>query len=81
MSYKQKINQWKFESIIAQEIKSYLQRRINEIPNPLDFMDFDICFTYIKRKQTKKWRFKANKITYVLELIHTNTYGSFLMTT
>ena len=49
----------------------------DEILDPLDFADFDICINCIKEKQTNKRRFKANRTSDVLELIHTNICGLF----
>ena len=49
----------------------------DEILNPLDFIDFDICINCIKGKQTNKMRFEANRTSDVLELIHTDICGPF----
>ena len=59
------------------------QRRIerhvyDEILNPLDFTDFDICVSCIKGKQTNTRRFEGNMTSDVLELIHTDICGPFL---
>ncbi|KAJ4710364.1 Retrovirus-related Pol polyprotein from transposon TNT 1-94 [Melia azedarach] len=50
---------------------------LDEILDPLDFTDFDICVNCIKGKQTNKRRFEANRILDVLELIHTDICGPF----
>ena len=52
---------------------------LDEILDLLDLTDFDICINCIKGKQNNKRRFEANKTSNVLELIHTNIYGSFPM--
>ena len=48
----------------------------DEILNPIDFTDFDICVNCIKGKQTNKRIFKAHRTSDVLELIHTYICGS-----
>ena len=50
---------------------------LDEILNPLNLTDFDICINCIKGKQTNKRRFEANRTSDVLELIHTNICGPF----
>ena len=58
--------------------KRRIERLVSdEILNPLDFTDFDICINCIKGKQTNKRRFEANRTSDVLELIHTDIYGPF----
>ena len=47
----------------------------DEILDPLDFTDFDICVNCIKGKQTNKRRFEASRTLDVLELIHTTFVG------
>lgn len=47
------------------------------ILDPLDFTDYDLCVNCIKGKQTNKRRFQANRISDVLELIHTDICGPF----
>ena len=42
----------------------------DEIFDPLDFTNFDICVNCIKRKQTNKRIFEANRTSNVLKLIH-----------
>ena len=49
----------------------------DEILDSLDFADFEICTNCIKGKQINTRRFGANRATYVLELIHTDIFGSF----
>ena len=49
----------------------------NGILDSLDFADFDMCVNYIKGKQINVRRFGANRSTYVLELVHTDIFGSF----
>ena len=49
----------------------------NEILNPLDFIDCNLNVNFIKGKQTNKKRFKANRTSDVLELIHIDIYGQF----
>lgn len=45
----------------------------DEIFEPLDFIDFDICVNCIKGKQTNKRRFEANRALDFLECIHMDT--------
>lgn len=40
---------------------------------PLDFIDFDICVNCIKRKQTNKRRFKANRTLDFLKCMYMDT--------
>lgn len=61
------ISRWRIERLVS-----------DEILNPLDFTDFDVCVNCIKNKQTNKRRFEANRTLNVLQLIHTNICGSFL---
>ena len=49
----------------------------NGILDSLDFTNFTICVEYIKGKQTKNKRLKANTTSEVLELIHTDMCGPF----
>ena len=49
----------------------------DEILNPLDFTDFDVCVNCIMGKQTNMRRFEANRTLDVLELIHTDICGPF----
>ncbi|KAJ4728701.1 Retrovirus-related Pol polyprotein from transposon TNT 1-94 [Melia azedarach] len=49
----------------------------DEILDPLDFTDFDICVNCIKGKQTNKGRFEANRTLDVLELIYTDICKPF----
>ena len=49
----------------------------NGILDPLDFTNFTIYVEFIKGKQTKNKRFRANRASEVLELIHTDICGSF----
>ena len=51
----------------------------DEIFNPLDFSNFDICAKCINGKQTNKRRFEANMTLDVLELIHTDICRFFPM--
>ena len=67
---------------MAQEISHISRQRIerlvsDEILDPLDFTDFDVCVNCIKGKQTNKRRFEANRTLDVLELIHTDICGPF----
>ena len=61
----------------------YISRRrierlvLEEILDPLGFIDFDICVNCIKGKQTNKRRFEANRASDVLELIYTDICGPF----
>ena len=47
------------------------------ILDSLDFVDFEICTNCIKGKQTNTRRFGANRVTDVLQLIHTDICGPF----
>ena len=47
------------------------------ILDSLDFLDFDICVNCIKEKQTNIRRIGANRVSGVLELIHTDICGPF----
>ena len=47
------------------------------ILDPLDFMDFDTCVNCIKGKQTNVGRLGANRVSNVLELIHTDICRPF----
>ena len=49
----------------------------DEILDPLDFPNFEVCVNCIKGKQTNKRRFEANRTSDVLELIHTDICGPF----
>ena len=50
----------------------------DDILQDLDFSDFDTCVDYIKGKMTAKVRkTKIGRCTDVLDLIHTDIYGSF----
>ena len=53
----------------------------NEILEPFDFTNFDICINYINGKQTNKTRFEANRTLDVLEIIYTDICGPFSVTT
>ena len=44
---------------------------------PLDLTNFQVCVECIKGKQTNVRNLGANRCTDILELIHTNIYGSF----
>ena len=50
-----------------------------EIFNPLDFTDFDICVNYIKGKQTNESIFEANRTLDVFKLIHIDIFRLFPM--
>ena len=47
------------------------------ILDSLDFSDFDICVNCIKGKQTNIRRIGVNRVSGVLELIHTDICGPF----
>jgi len=58
--------------------KKRIERLVSdEILDPLDFTNFDICVNCIKGKQTNTRRFVANKTMDILELIHTDICGPF----
>lgn len=50
----------------------------DEILNPLDLTDFQVCNECIKGKQTNIRKLGANRCSDVLELIHTNICGPYL---
>ena len=52
----------------------------DKIPDPLDFTNFDVCVNYVKGKHKNIRRLGASRTSDVLELIHTDIYGSFPMT-
>ena len=49
----------------------------DRILDPLDFIDFDVCVNCIKGKQKNIRILGANRTSDILELIHTDIYGSF----
>ena len=51
----------------------------DEILDPLDFTDFEICVNCIKGKQKNIRILGANKTSNVLELVHIDIYKSFSM--
>ena len=53
----------------------------DEILDLLDFIGFNISVNCIKRKQTNKRRFKANRTLDILELIDVDICGTFPMIT
>ena len=58
--------------------KERMERLVkNEILPDLDFTDLNICVDCIKGKQTKHTKKGATRSTQLLEIIHTNLYGSF----
>lgn len=52
---------------------------LEEILVSLDFTDFNICVNCIKGKQTNMRKLSANRVSDVLELIHTDICGPFPM--
>ena len=60
--------------------KRRIERLVSDgILDSLYFSDFEICTNSIKGKQTNTRRFGANRVTYVLELTHTDICGPFHM--
>ena len=58
--------------------KQRIERLVSdEILDPLDFTNFDVCVNCIKGKQTNIRRLGANRTSNVLELIHIDICGSF----
>ena len=58
--------------------KRRIERLVSDgILNPLNFTDFDVCVNCIKGKQTNVRRLGANRISDVLEPIHTDICGPF----
>ena len=49
------------------------------ILDPLDFSDFQVCIECIKGKQTNMRKKDANRCGDILELIHTDICGPFLI--
>ena len=79
---KRKLTNENSSSLLHKRLGHISKRRIerlvsNGILDSLDFANFEICTNYIKGKQTNTRRFGANKVTDVLELIHTDICGSF----
>ena len=50
---------------------------LEEILDPLDFSDFQVCIECIKGKQTNMRKNDADRYSDVLELIHTDICGLF----
>ena len=58
--------------------KSRIERLVSDgILDSLDFTDFEVCVDCIKGKQTNIRRLCANRVSDVLELIHTDICGPF----
>ena len=58
--------------------KRRIERVVSDgILDSLDFADFEICTSCIKGKQTNTRRYGVKRVTYVLQLIHTDICGPF----
>ena len=81
---KRKLTNENSSSLWHKRLGHISKRRIERIVSygildSLDFADFEICTNCIKGKQTNIRRFGVNRVTDVLELIHTDICGAFLM--
>jgi len=52
---------------------------VDEIIEPLDLKDFQVCIECIKGKRTNERKLSTEKAKDVLELIHTDICGLFLL--
>ena len=50
---------------------------LDEILDPLDLSDFEVCVECIKGKRTNIRKLGVERAKDVLELVHTNIYGRF----
>jgi hypothetical protein len=57
-----------------------IERLVKEsILPPLEFSDFEQCIDYIKGKYVKQIKKNTKRSTWILEIIHTDIYGLFLI--
>ena len=79
---KRKLTDENSSSLWHKRLGHISKRRIERLESDgildsLDFVDFEICTNCIKGKQTNTRRFGANRVTDVLQLIHTDICGPF----